>query len=874
MSERPEWIERSPRGSGGPAVSGAVGLPRRENLVARAKVALLAAAVLGAVATGARPSVAPGEFHRLPLAFVENRGQWDPALRFVADRGALGIGLAQDAILLRLVGGQGGADAKGVVLRLTFEGASASVPLRAGGRLPGVHHFYLDPDPRRWVVDLPGHASVRWEGLYPGVDLLAREEEGRLEYDLLLAPGADLERVRVRCEGMEEVRIDAEGSLLFETGLGPVRQRAPLTWEEGSDGRRRPLPARWRLLEERTVVFEVAGRDPSARLVVDPGIEWSALLGGTGPDAVNALALEPSGGVALALASSYDFLPTPGAFNPFDLGVQVARLDPSGSVLVYAASFGAGLARAIAVDASGSVTLAASGGTGWATTPGAYDTTANGQGDAVVVRLNPQGNSVLYGSFLGGSQVDMPQAIAVDPSGEFAVAGWTHSPNFPVTAGALDTTFDGGPPGFPFEGFVSRWNAGGSALLFSTFLGAEGIDEVRGLGSDGGGLVVAGVTSSPDFPTTPGALQSAIGGLSDGFVARLLPTGAGLAYSTFLGGEGNDACTALALDAAGSAAVTGQVGGTDFPLTPGAFDTSYAGGGCEEGDAFVARLDPAGAGLAYSTLLGAGSWQDRGNAIALDVTGSATVAGWTGSPDFPTTAGAHDTTANLGNCNNPAPSWDVGGDAFVARLDPTGGALLYSTFLGDTGEDLATSVAVGASGSATVAGQTTTLGFPTTPGAAGTAFHFPCQCCTTYCPDVFVTRLDMLPAGASRFGASTGGCLGPLAIGVDSIPQAGNAGFAATCAAAPPGGSGWLVISGGALGSPVSVSGASRWVDLGGFILLPALAAPSGFALAPLPLPPLPGLAGFQVYLQFFWIDACAPGGFSASNALALTVQP
>ncbi|HKB16191.1 MAG TPA: hypothetical protein VKF62_08995, partial [Planctomycetota bacterium] len=392
------------------------------------------------------------------------------------------------------------------------------------------------------------------------------------------------------------------------------------------------------------------------------------------------------------------------------------------------------------------------------------------------------------------------------------------------------------------------------SLLSSTFLGGADEEYAWALAVDASGAaVVAGWTYSPDCPTTAGAYDTSFnGGLFDALVASLSPSGGSLLYSTFLGGTGYDVVSALALDGSGAATLAGSTSSADFPATAGAYDTSWEGAF----DTFVSRLSPSGASLRYSTFLG-GGFQDLAYALALDASGAATVAGVTGSSTFPTTAGAYD-TGEAGIY-----------DGFVTRLSPSGEDLLYSTFLGGTGEDGLVALALDATRAAAVAGNGQSSDFPTTPGAFDTGFNGGTL-------DAFVSRLDLLPAGASTYGASTSGCAGPLAIGVTSMPRVGNASFAITCGNGPASAFGFFGVSSAGLATPLVLGGLAVWIDpfapLFFEIVVPSDAV--GAALVPIPVPPNPSLAGAQFFFQFAWFDACASGGFSASNALAVTVQP
>jgi hypothetical protein len=682
---------------------------------------------------------------RLPIAFVPNVGQWEHPACFVARIGGKTVFLEQRGWTFTLVERTAekqkekgdNVAARGVAVRMTFAGASTP-ELAAEDRLPGRHNYFLGNDPSQWRSDVPLYRAVRYRGVHPGVDVRAREQDGHFEYDLLLQPGAELEPVEIAVEGIERMHLDGEGALVLETRLGPVRMTTPLSWEEGPSGERSLVTCRYVLRGEDRFGFEVLGRRPGWTLVVDPGLVWSTFLGGTNSDQAN--------------------------------------------------------------------------------------------------------------------------AIALDAQGAATVAGTTNSINFPTTPGAFDTTYDGGNT--VGDAFVTRLSATGSGLVYSTFLGGGRDDSAHALALDAqGAATVAGYTYAADFPTTPGAFDTTHSGGNriDAFVTRLSQTGSSLVYSTFLGGRSSGwvQAQALALDAQGSATVVGYTEAPNFPTTPGAFDTTHNG----LGDVFITRLSPTGSSLVYSTFLGGTSYEEA-NAIALDAQGAVTVAGRTASSDFPTTPGAFDTIYNGGGR----------GDVFVTRLSPTGSSLDYATFLGGTDSDDRPVLALDAQGAATVAGVTYSSDFPTTPGAFGTSHNGG--------GDGFVTRLDMLPTGVSAFGRSTPGCTGPLAISVNSMPRVDNAGFALSCGNAPPNTTGLLGFAGSRLPSPVILLGAEVWLDPSPpFVPLPASSNSIGASEVPLPIPNDPHLAGARVFAQFFWAGPtspppCPPLGLSASNALDLTIQP
>ncbi len=335
---------------------------------------------------------------------------------------------------------------------------------------------------------------------------------------------------------------------------------------------------------------------------------------------------------------------------------------------------------------------------------------------------------LLYSTFLGGSELDWGNAVALDAAGRVTVSGSTESSDFPTTPGIFDPSHNGS-----YDAFVVRLNATGNALDYANFLGGRGLDYGDNLTLDAAGrTTMTGWTESGNFPATPGAFDTSFNGGYDAFVVQLNAAGSALDYATFLGGSGSEYSTALALDAAGHATVSGWTESSDFPTTPGTFDPGFNGGI----DAFVVRLNAAGSALDYATFLG-GSDLDYGYALTLDAASSTTVTGRTGSSNFPTTPGAFDTSFNGYY------------DAFVVRLNATGSALDFGTFVGGSDRDLGGyALTLDAAGRVTVTGETESSDFPATPGAFDTGFN------GGY--DAFVVRLNAA-GSALEYGTFLGG---------------------------------------------------------------------------------------------------------------------
>jgi hypothetical protein len=389
---------------------------------------------------------------------------------------------------------------------------------------------------------------------------------------------------------------------------------------------------------------------------------------------------------------SSDFPTTPGAFDTSFNGewdAFVVKLNPNGSSLVYGTFIGGSgpdSGGEIAIDGGGNAYV--TGGThssDFPTTPGAFDRSYNGDYDVFVVKLNPNGSSLSYGTFIGGSDDDFGLGIAVDGGGNAYVTGFTESSDFPTTSGAFDRSINGYR-----DAFVVKLSQSGSSLSYGTFLGGEigSLDYGWAIAVDDEGYAyVTGLTYSSDFPTTSGAFDTSFNGEWDAFVVKLNPNGSSLVYGTFIGGSDDDYGSDIAVDGGGNAYVSGGTYSSDFPTTPGAFDTSFNDGE----DAFVVKLDPNGSSLVYGTFIGGSDW-DWGDGIAVDGEGNAYVTGRTESSDFPTTPGAFDRSFNGYY------------DAFVVKLNPNGSSLSYGTFIGGSDWDGGAGIAVNGGGNAYVTG--------------------------------------------------------------------------------------------------------------------------------------------------------------------------
>jgi len=662
----------------------------------------------------------------LPLRFEVNSGQTDPRVRFLA-RGAgytLFLTPAEATLALaapfptRVPASAGSTTpttrAQAAVLRLRLDGANPRARVAGQDRLPGVSNYLSGRDPRRWQTGVHAYARVTYHNVLPGIDQVYYSWGGRLEYDFVLTPGADPRSIRMTVDGAGRPRLDARGGLEFQLPGGILREARPVAYQQ--DGRvRQAVSARY-VISGQGVSVGVGGYDRSRALTIDPALAYATYLGGSGTDDGSGIAVDSAGDAYVTGTTSSTDFPTQGPEQGSNRGVDtvfVSKLNPTGSALLYSTYLGGSggdAGYAVAVDGAGDAYVTGStNSTDFPVTAGAPQGTksgGNGNQDAFVAELNPTGDKLLYGTYLGGSANDAGQGIAVDSADAVYVTGYTYASDFPTTTGAYATTYGGGE-----DAFVTKIITTSAKLAYSTYLGGSDYDVGAAIAVDGtGDAYVTGGTGSSDFPTRSALFPTNTSGDGKAFVTELNPNGSGLLYSTYLGGTAFNQGAGIAVDGAGDTYVTGYTSSTDFPTTSGAYAASAPSGASGTYDAFVAKLNAGGGALGYSTYLG-GTNDDRGAAIAVDGAGDAYVTGSTASTDFPTTTGAGATTYGGGAA-----------DAFLTTLNAAGSALTYSTYLGGAGEDYGYAVAVDCAGSAYVTGQTSSANRIATTGAYSTTY--------------------------------------------------------------------------------------------------------------------------------------------------------
>jgi hypothetical protein len=705
------------------------------------------AAVSGFSQTTVKTSVSGGaksaeNYGKLPLAFEANHGQADPSVKFLSRGSGYSLFLTDSEAVLALgtadckanADGHGSLPGRCVTtqdsVRMRLDGAQDSNIAKATGEaeLLGKVNYFIGNDPAQWRTGLPTYARVRLSRVYSGIDLVYYGRQGQLEYDFVVAPGANAAAIRLSFAGEKNLRIAANGDLVLQGEHGSATFHRPVVYQE-KDGRRQPVAGSFQLAANNSVGFSLGNYDHKRALIIDPILVYSTYLGGSG--------------------------------NVSTFGDQ---------------------GNAIAVDAAGEAYVVGTAhSVDFPVTAGAYQSTnkpANSQRYTVfATKMNAAGTALLFSTYLGGSYADLGFGIALDSSGNAYITGTTYSSDFPVTCGAFQTVFPGTTSNAP-TAFVAKLNQSGTGLVYSTFLGGSGNkstsfirgDTAQAIAVKGGNAYVTGYTSSADFPVTAGVFQDTFNGTvnySNAFVTELNGNGTHLVYSTYLGGQGSngpgDVGNAIALDAGGDAFVAGITTSPDFPVTSGSAEPVASFGGLSIG--FVTKLNSTGTAQVYSTFLG-GSQGGSVQAIVVDGSGNAYVAGNTNSPDFPTTSPVLE----------PATSWAGGDTGFVTKINQDGSAWIYSTYL----EGLGTSVfglAVDSSGAAYVTGSapatnTGTFGnFMTTPDALATP--------SSTTKSAFVVKLD--PSAtvlnyATLFGGSSTD--GGIALALDASGNAYVTGFA------------------------------------------------------------------------------------------------
>ncbi len=750
------------------------------------------------------------DYGKRPLAFEKNQGQTDSRVKFLSRNAGYTLFLTADEAVFSLptnkandkwptAGGRNEGQQSLVgrqlpnneskqqmrnpILRLKLVGGARHAAVRGVDELPGKSNYFLANDPKKWRSNVPTYAKVKYEEIYSGIDLVYYGNQQNLEYDFIVAPGADPRRIAFSLRGTKRIRRDERGDLVLKMRMGEdeIRWHKPVAYQE-ENGTRQLVAVDYAVKDKNRVGFELGGYDASRPLYIDPLI-YSTYLGGSGGDNGLGIAVDSSGNVYVTGSTNSTNFPTMSphqSANGEGVGgtAFVTKFNASGSALVYSTylggSNGSDVGNGIAVDSSGNVYVTGrTTSTNFPTVNQFQFTNGGGvKGTAFVTKLDASGSFLAYSTYLGGTGGDAGNGIAVDSSGNAYVTGSTGSVDFPTMN---PFQLRNGEATAGSTAFVTKFNASGSALVYSTYLGGTYMagaltagDTGYGIAVDSGGnAYVTGNTRSQGFPTMNPFQSYNKGGNGNAFVTEFNPTGSALVYSTYLGGSGGDSGLGIAVDSSGNAYVTGSTSSTNFPTKNPL--KSGSGVSADDGDAFVVKINTASSAVVYSTYLG-GSGNDGGVGIAVDSSGNAYIIGDTSSTDFPT-------------MNPLQPAYGGNSDAFVTELSASGSFLVYSTYLGGSGVENGAGIAVDSSGNVYVTGGTDSTNFPTMNplqpayGGNGDAFvaKFAAQSGAT--ASMVPSSLDFgsAPVGIARGSQSIAlGSTGGAALAISSIGISGT----------------------------------------------------------------------------------------------------
>lgn len=625
---------------------------------------------------------------RAPLSFEANRGQAPAGYAFLhrGPAGSLLLGPSESRMQFR-----GGA------LDVKLAGANPAVAIQGLEPASGRVNYFIGNQPEEWRAGIGTFARVRCGQVYPGIDLVYYGQQEALEYDFEVAPGANPEAIQLVFEGAKNVEIDARGDMVIQTAAGVVTHRRPVA-RQVIEGRVQEVAARFRLSETGPGVWQAGlelGRyDATQKIVIDPVLVFSTFLGGSGDDQAFGVAVDAQGCVYVCGQTTSTDFPTLGTQRNLNSGgydVFVSKFSATGSNLIYSTYLGGNnndRGFHLAVDANGCAVVV--GQTFSINYPISKPFQANyggGDRDGFITKLSPNGASLMFSSYVGGSGSDDLTCVALDPAGNIYTGGDSSSTNFPVLK-----PFQAANHG-NFDSVALKLTPTGEPV-YATYLGGSGpYDSTIGIAANAAGEVFfTGYTSSPDFPLVA-PIQSHLAGGYDAFLCKFNAGGSGLVYSTFLGGSGDDVGRSLAIDAEGNAYVAGDTFSTNFP-TINPMQPANAG----RRDVFVVKINPAGSALLFSTYFG-GSGEELG-ALAIDAAKNIFIVGLT-------------TSTNLPQRHSMQPGFGGGTwDAFVAKINPDGASLAWSSYLGGGANDQGAAIAADRDDSVVIVGATASGNYP------------------------------------------------------------------------------------------------------------------------------------------------------------------
>ena len=606
-------------------------------------------------------------YQSLPLSFEANQGQFAPPVQYSSSGPGYTVFLTSASAYLSLQKDQTTGTAPPALVQMQLLNANSNARGIGLNQQDYTSNYLIGNDPGQWHEDIANFGRVKFSDVYKGIDLIYYGNARQLEYDFVVAPGANPNAIALAFPGSPILSLDATGDLVVHTTGGDLIEHAPVLYQmQGTQ--KVPIQGNYVLGPSNTVHFQVGAYDPSLPLVIDPVLSYATYLGGSGADNGQSVAVDAAGNVYVTgFTGSTNFPTTPGTLQN-QLGGQgnvfVAKINPAGTGLVYSTFVGGGafdLGLAIRVDIAGNAYVVGTTTSGNFPIKNAIQGTFGGGSDGLPLQVNPSGNQLVFSTYLGGSGSNSPRVLLwMLP----ATSTWLDSPtrHFP-TVNALQSTSNGGQ-----EVWVAKIASSGTSLIYSTYLGGSLDDSAQAIGIDSSGnAYVVGDTYSPNFPVK-NSLQAYAGG-DEAFVTKLNASGSAILFSTYLGGSGDDRASSIRLDAAGNIYVVGSTSSANFP-TVNALQPTFGG----ITDVFITKLNSTGSAITFSTYLG-GSDIDQAMSLAIDSSSSIYVVGFTASSNFPT---VNPDQAALGGGD---------GDAFIAKLSGNGSSLIYSTYFGGNDDD-------------------------------------------------------------------------------------------------------------------------------------------------------------------------------------------
>lgn len=599
------------------------------------------------------------------MQFVENKKQWDQPLLFKADIHLGHIFFFQNKMQYMYFNGkdlekvhdmkhENYFEAYNVPINcyaynVKFINSLALTQVSGNNKQSHYHNYFLGNKPERWSGNVPVYSDLQYKNLYKNIDMHCYSNEGNFKYDLIVAPNANVNDIVFEYEGVTPKLLD-NGNLLMDIGFNKIQESAPYCYQI-IDGKKVEVACKYQLNNKKELRFVFPkGYRKDITLVIDPTLVFATYSGST--------------------ATTYGFS---------------ATYDNNGSLYAGGECFGVG----------------------WAFTPGAFQTVYGGGVDAGINKYTPNGNSVVYSTYYGGSGGDLPNNMVVNNNGELAMFGSTTSTNLPVTPGCYDNTLGGSA-----DAYIVRFNVAGSAMVGATYVGGSGVDAQNnfalspnyGDGARGeiffdtnNDIVITGSTSSTDFPISASAYQTANGGAQDGFLFKINGMCTNMIFSTYIGGVSDDASFSISKNSAGNWVICGGTASANFPTTAGAMTTTQPGGT----DAFVSILSNNGTTLLYSTYIGTSSF-DHAFKVQVDNNDTVYVCGQTNGANFPVSPGVY---------SNPNST------IFIQKLSPTLNAMILSTLIGQTTNLVPTAFLKDNCGNVYFSGFQANAGLPVTPNA-------------------------------------------------------------------------------------------------------------------------------------------------------------